>query len=46
MKVETNIFENILENIKDIDPEFSQVVDDNFWELIDTEVLDVAGTEN
>jgi len=26
--------DKILHNIKDMPPEFSQIVDDNFWELI------------
>ena len=25
---------NILDNIKDLDPEFSKIVDENFWDLI------------
>lgn len=25
---------NILENIEDIDPEFSKVIDENYWDLI------------
>jgi len=25
---------NILDNIKDLDPEFSKTVDENFWDLI------------
>ena len=25
---------NLLDNIEDLDPEFSQTVDDNFWDLI------------
>ncbi len=25
---------NLLENIKDLDPEFSKTVDENFWDLI------------
>ena len=25
---------NLLDNITDLDPEFSQTVDDNFWDLI------------
>jgi hypothetical protein len=25
---------DILENIEDLDPEFSKVIDDNFWDLV------------
>ena len=25
---------SILDNIKDLDPEFSKIVDENFWDLI------------
>jgi hypothetical protein len=31
----TNFHRNILENVTDLDPEFSKTVDDHFWELID-----------
>ena len=27
-------FKDILKNIKDLEPEYSKVVDDNFWNLI------------
>ena len=29
-----NIFSDILENIKDMEPEFSKTVDENFWNII------------
>lgn len=29
------IYKDILENIEDLDPEFSKVLDENFWELLE-----------
>lgn len=31
----SNFHRNILENVTDLEPEFSKTVDDNFWDLID-----------
>lgn len=29
-----NVFSDILENSKDIDPKYAKVIDDHFWELV------------
>ena len=33
------IFKNLLENMKDLPPEFSEIVDKHFWELLGKEEI-------